>query len=137
MKVDKLYPKAVILSACKGEDFSEDYENTEELACEIAKLGFPHKQVKGCYNGDIENSFYVELPKGVSDFADLHELARSFDQESILNISEDRQASLIFIKTGESKSIGTFKQVSESEALNNGSYTYDPVNKGFYICEVK
>lgn len=134
-KIDKLYPGAVVISACRDTNKLSNELYSNELEIDLIKLGLPYKKVEGCYKGILEISFYVETPNGLNDFVEIHDLARNYEQESVLNIDKNRKASLIFVNGGTSVSIGTFQQVSEYEAKQSGNYTYDPINKGYWVCK--
>lgn len=132
---DRIYPKFVIFSAYKDSlSEAQNVERTELVINDIKRLGLNYKLVDGVYKGQAETSIYVEVPS-LDDFAEVHEIATLLEQESILNVDQNRQATLIFLITGSSIQLGEFKQTSEQVARTHDCYTYDHENNAYYICE--
>jgi hypothetical protein len=126
-------PEFIILSACQGKDIQSDESNTSKLEKSLIERGYLFKRVLGCYGSKKEVSFYVQS----NDIRDLLGLSQVYNQECILFVDADRQASLIrsngFLRQVDK--IGTFQQVKQFEALTSQSYTYDHENNGYYICK--
>jgi len=91
----------VIISA---ERFSKTIEENKkshlELMTQLKKDKFSIKEVEGVYHGTSEKSILVILNKKwlFTDLGYLKNYAAIFDQESILFVDEDRNATLIFMK---------------------------------------
>ncbi len=150
--IDRKYKKAVIFSVftedgnkeCKSRSLSsyvvsQNDINHEDTRQDLKKFEYSFKEVDGYYKNKIEQSFYVEYEKD-SDLYVLLGIAAAFNQEAVLLIDEDRNASLLFSENNSfahslPQSIGKFTQVSENEALRHDAYTHDYLNGGFYICE--
>jgi hypothetical protein len=126
-------PSFIILSACQGKNIEQDTYQTGILREVLKVYNFPFKEVLGCYGSKKEVSFYVQTDL-VKEFLDL---STQFNQECILFVDQDRQASLIR-KNGllrQVDSIGTFTQVKQDVALQSANFTYDHENNGYYICK--
>lgn len=123
--------------------FSADREGREELLnieartdleCMMHSDGIFFERVTGCYEGTIENSYmvsakYLEVVKGY---------AKLFNQESILVLDHERQASLVYtdgtlVNFKDYVKLGTFKPVSESMAKANIAWTYSPKLNQYYM----
>jgi hypothetical protein len=127
----------VIISACKGIDKDTDIDNTILLEDDLIRRGLAYKLTEGCYKGILEESFYVEINR-TKDFGLIAalDLATKYKQESVLYVNDEREASLHYTEDFKRVDhLGTFTQVSETEAQLENSYTYDLENDGFYICK--
>ena len=133
--IDRLEIKFVILSAFNT--FRSDAENLKAhkvLQEKIKAQGLNFKEVQGVYKGIKELSLYVEYIC-IADLCFLKHQALINRQESILDVNEYRQARLLYINSCDITKLGKFKQVPKYGAISEGSYTYDSVNNGYYICE--
>jgi hypothetical protein len=137
-ELDKLYNPALIFSVCQGIDPDNDVKAIIETENKLKDLKIPYKLVNGCVNGGREVSFYCEH-RDIADYLDILDIAREFNQESVLELDKRRNAELLFLKNNipgqQLKQLGVFKQVPENIAKDSGDYTHDPENDGYYICE--
>ena len=113
----------VILSAeLEGNTVLGNLLATNNLESCLDDLGLQYKQVEGCYKGVSEVSFMVMTPcestlEVVKDLG-----LKSFGQESVLFRGYDGRC-VLYYGDGGIERLGTFKQVSQSEALQNDAYT--------------
>lgn len=96
----------------------------------LTNHGVPFKEVDGQYGGEHEKSFLV----GSSDYDLVYGLAQEYEQESILLVDEDRQATLRFVGdyTGESNDLhlGTFERTYHPKGRD---YTFDPSTNQYWV----
>lgn len=127
------YPIALLFSVFKG-----NRRKSDNVMCHIAaydelvRNGVPFKEVSGMYKNESELSFIVFGDKAVQTGM---VIAKSFNQESVLLLDQDRNATLIDCKTDTSTPLGRFKAVHESIAKRSTGWTFDNVTKQFFICE--
>jgi len=95
----------------------------------LNKSNIPFKEVIGSYSGDRENSFIVH-PKYENEVFDI---ANSANQESILFVGPTGNASLTYLETGKTVSLGKMKQHNKPNGLT--SFTFDPVNETYWSTE--
>lgn len=128
-------PKIVILSAfTSGLPYADNCKNHIRLKRMLTDCKLPFKTVKGFYKGDSETSLVVTI-KTLEDLRTVESFAfKNFYQDSILYSDSDRNSSII-TKDGEVHSIGKLQIVPKSEALSHEYFTYDPINKTYWICK--
>ena len=100
----------------------------------LADAGLKFKQLDGMYNGEKERSYLVPFVSA-DEFSVILNLARSYDQESILVSDEYRECQLLFLNTNKVEYLGELTAVSESEARRESAYTFDPVSGTYWICK--
>jgi len=133
--IDQLHRPFVLISAYTKDCTESGNRITHEhLKRDLETEGFIFKEVEGCYKGRKELSLYVDCPD-LDSFAELHKIAQSFAQESVLCIDKHRKATLIYLNDGTAQTLGKLKQVSKHEALQQDNYTHDFTNNGYYVCE--
>ena len=120
-----LIKSAFVLIALNNDTIAEDKTI-------LRSLGLDFKLVEGVYNGVAENSYRVKF-SNVEQLADLARIAKTHDQESILIVDQERNAKLVYLdgRVDDRVELGTFQNVSELEAKQATSYTYE-VDKGYY-----
>ena len=121
-----------IISACTGNPFTDSVQ-TAALERDLLKSGFEFKKVKGVYKGVSEDSFLVSVVDTPLEEAALKILARDFNQESILYVDGNRNATLIFVDfNNESKQLlkGKFQAVPDHVAKQLENTTFD--GKDYY-----
>jgi len=121
-----IYKKAIIMSAERFDaSMGQNSIATDELRAALASSNYSFKEVLGMYKGVSETSFFVEYNNGGA-LADLNSLASFYDQESILHLDEDRNASLVYCDSDEETKVGLFQAIDKSEAFKLDAYTYCP-----------
>ena len=88
-----------------------------------------YKRLQDMYKGIAENSYIVDM----AHIDLVIDLAIDHKQESILLLDEDRNAKLVYLADMSEESLGQLVAVSETEALNQLAYTYNPETKQHYI----
>jgi hypothetical protein len=129
----------VIISAERFTNtIEENKKNHLELMTQLKKDKFSIKEVEGVYHGTSEKSILVILNNKwlFTDLGYLKNYASIFDQESILFVDGDRNATLIFMKKPwlEEK-LGKFISVSKGIATQMSNYTFD--GRDHYICDLR
>jgi len=116
---------------------SHSYINNDRLAVDFMdKLDIAFKQVQGVYtynNGEIvtETSFLVSAKDFDSHLKTLV-FGRTFSQESILRLDNERSATLDYGEYIED--LGQFVSTTKAIAEANKAYTYDSTTNTYYIC---
>jgi len=129
----------VIISAERSINTAkENKKNHLDLWLQLKGEGFSIKEVEGVYKGTVEKSILVVLNQrwlavGLATFKNY---ASIFDQESILFVDEERNASLIFPYNKEnSEKLGKFIAVTKGIATQMSNYTFD--GKDHYVCDLR
>ena len=129
----------VIISAEKYINTAEENKkNHLDLWSQLKVEGFSIKEVEGVYEGTIEKSILVVLNKRwlAVELATFINYAAIFNQESILFVDEERNASLIFPYNREnSEKLGKFIAVPKGIAIQMSNHTFD--GKDHYICDLR
>lgn len=94
--------------------------------------GLVFKACLGSYKGKVSPSYLVVITKD-SDLNICMNLAKTYNQESILYVTSDRDAGLIYINSDEVESLGKFKRVSKQDAESSDAYTYDLSTNQYYM----
>ena len=108
-------PRTYILSAALDLLTAEDNtRRTNELACDLALEGVPYREATGKYNGRVQESLIVV---GEDNQETVFNLARTYDQESVLVVAEnDRAAYLVALDSpGYFKHLGRLVCVGDDE----------------------
>lgn len=110
--------------------FASDQTTAKTMSRLVAE-GISFKVLLGSYKGEKETSFMITI-KDVSPIVGLIK-----DQESILSLSNrqkdgSREAQLVFVNTGESKSIGMFNEITEEQANSQDSWSFDPTLNQYF-----
>ena len=114
---------------------SANVETTDEqdLAAAKAQLETHNlfgSSVTGAYFGVEEDSLLVRL-NNWDEHKNVLEVAKAFDQESILVIDANRCASLVYTDGRPEQSLGEFYRVSEDIAKGESGWTRDGGNNYF------
>ena len=128
----------VIISAERFTNTIEENEkNHNELLTQLKKDKFSIKEVEDVYQGTVEKSILVILNQRwlAVELATFKNYAAIFNQESILFVDEERNASLIFPQGGLSEKLGKFIAVSKGIAIQMSNYTFD--GKDHYVCDLR
>ena len=114
-----------IISAERANEMDRENQwNTESLRHQLKRRSLPHKQVLGCYAGSHEVSFVVVT----GDERAILELTNKHEQESVLHVDANRQASLIYCDDERRESLGKFRTVPASTVdPKTDAYTIDPL----------
>ena len=126
----------VILSAelaNKSTYWNKVNTDTMRMKLSMGRLGksFQVIEAQGVYKGTKENSFIVKV-ENKYDVMWLTNLAKQFNQESILYIDARNQASLYYIESKTREKLGIFHKVPKSVADNLDAYTM--TESGYYAC---
>ena len=129
----------VIISAENANKSKETNAKKHKLLMsQLKKDKFPIKEVEGVYKGTVEKSILVVLNQRwlAVELATFKNYAAIFNQESILFVDEERNASLIFPYNKEnSEKLGKFIAVSKGIAIQMSNYTFD--GKDHYVCDLR
>lgn len=110
--------------------------NVEEERDILNKAGFTrHKPVLGKYKGELEMSYVVPV-RSPEEIDRLKLLAKDYNQECIMFIDSDRQATLFYCKDPIIKYIGKLKTVYKHLAERQDYYTFCPISNAYYIVEM-
>jgi len=132
---DQNIQPAYILSASHAEDTRKENDRaTFGLHLGLTRHKIPFKWVKGFYQGFNEDSFLC-VPRGPSDVIEIWKLAKINNQESVLHLDQDRNATLAFLNGGENLPLGKFRPCSALRAAECDAWTFDPETNTFFICE--
>lgn len=97
----------------------------------------PFKPLIGSYKSQVESSYLVPLKSLDDDRLELLiDLARRYDQESILIGDDLHECQLLYIKTGKIEYIGKMIQIDESEALKLDNWT-KTLNNEYYTTKTE
>lgn len=80
----------------------------------------PYKLLTGVYAGEREQSYLVPD----TDAATVFQLARWYQQESVLYLDANRNAQLIYLAGGPSEELGPWREINPNGALPE-AYTVD------------
>ena len=78
---------------------------------------------RGVWEGQEETSYAVFF-NGPQQLEDLIAIGREYNQDAILVVDSERNASVLELGNTFTSSVGTFKSITEAEALHSGNYTY-------------
>lgn len=119
------YDHIVIVSVYQ--QTKDDLDNHKNTIAQLELMQVPHLELEGSYKGVKEKS--ILLPVKFKRIAEM--LARDYNQETYLESHNDRMTELVY-SGGHSIRIGTLAEVTESEALESGNYSYNPITKVYY-----
>lgn len=127
------YPIALIFSVFRTEfKLSNNVNRHLEASLVLEQHKVPFKEVAGQFEGRIESSFVVFGDKAVELGL---KLAREYNQDSAILLDQDRNATLIDLRSNNKVNIGKFTPVPEHVAKQSIGWTFDKVTKQFFICE--
>lgn len=99
-------------------------DNHETLVVTLQERGVDYTEVSGMYKGVTESSIMLESSDH-SKYLEFESLAlaiaRDFNQESILKVSNDDQAELHYLADNRNESIGVLTEVDTLEGLEGYS----------------
>ena len=117
--------KQVIVMVSAVRNDKTEKQNTLRMES-LKRLILEHKVANtildcdGCYEGHKEQAFMVFLTtddyENLPKIARLKQLAKHFDQDSILVIDQNRQATLTYLKNLHQVDLGTFERITELDA---------------------
>lgn len=133
-------PPFVIISATLATHSpSVALTKTHSLAIELRELGFEPISVDGCYKGAREMAWLVPVSSSVAFMVELEqltELARQYQQESILYVAFSGAATLIFdIHPTNDKRIGTWCEVfpTTAELICRHTFDHTEIEGRYYV----
>lgn len=106
-----------------------NFDTHNEVMQALKGAGVPVLELDGVYNGSSEKSILVD---GFEHRATVERLCKTFNQECYLESHNDRATSLVY-PDGSRVAIGTLQNVSEVEAKQNGSYSYNPKADAYFV----
>jgi hypothetical protein len=128
----QLQPTIAILSANRAELQNEqNTSRTISLRQILTNSGLAFKEVLGCFNEHIEDSFVVNIPSD-TDRGFINELASRFDQDCWLLVACDRTAYLVNPSTDSEAYVGRWQSVSQITAHQQDSFTFDVATNTHY-----
>lgn len=135
-----LNPNKVLVSAFQNGKTDEQNRANHERAYDILRReGLNFRVVRGVYKGVAELSFVLfgdDIRTHEGNLQACINLARLFNQESVLEVHNDGAAALHYLNSGyRVERIGTFKGVSEAEAAGREAFTYDPLSGQYFVVE--
>lgn len=110
---------------------AENKVNHEKALQVLKDNRIAFKPVIGCYKGTLEKS--IIIPDELATYKIIHDLTTEYNQESVLELDEDRRASLYFKGNEQVESIGVMTCVTKKEAMSQDSWTFCPSTKRFFI----
>jgi hypothetical protein len=116
---------------------AQNLDRHSELRHKLTRLGYSKQECIGVYKGNPELTFLVCNNLGTTE-EDIINLAKEYQQESILIVYGDNQDAEIVYTGGLRIVIGKFKCIGgedgvTTEPLNGRDYTY--YNNKYYIVE--
>lgn len=128
----------VLMSACLSTlTESQNAQRTAALHRELKRHSLDVVSCEGVYKGVKEASFAVPVNYHY-DISQLKELAREFEQESILVIdNETKEAHLVELECGLSiiVPLGKWTKTTWNDCkYNHDNYTYFPEANVYYVC---
>ena len=125
-----LYARAFLTIFKKGYEMRIVYAVNNESE-ENRLKNIPQIEIlTGCYKGVVETSF-IEKINNQDDFNNALNYAIRFNQESVLVIDENNNATLISLDNGEKITAGVWTKVNSAEGLEN--YSIDK-NENIFTC---
>ncbi len=115
-----------------GRELELNVRNHQAVKKHLETEGFDFVETSGAYKGSIEKGFMVETPK-YDTVINLFLLAKEWDQESILIITDASTCFLKHCETGRFERIGQWTEVSPEETDEIDAYTsvYDQDSDSF------
>lgn len=114
--------------------FSLNCELPEEEEFYLNEYGIKAKELTGSYKGKVQTSYLVVIDNNKT-FKTIVELAKKHNQESVLYINQEREASLIPIDCEKPQEyIGRWKK-HYGPIDNLDAWTYDPAEENYYVCK--
>jgi hypothetical protein len=131
----KQHKEIIILSAFRsGHNKTENKARHELLKNMLRDIHMDFKEVHGYYKNEPELSLIVPF-KNEEEFNTVKLYAFvNFLQDSIL-VSNYKRDSYVMTRDGAQIELGKLVSVDRNKALSNEYYTYDPVNKTYWITE--
>lgn len=109
---------------------SENAARNEALKQDLENLYLRQVQdVKGCYKGVVEDSFAVIIGNSKASVGDVLELAKKYDQESVLLETMTEDCYLIYMNGNAPEMIGGMFQVDKP----NENEDYSIIEGKFYV----
>jgi hypothetical protein len=122
-----LQPFALFSAERSNKTFAENTDNTCAVACELVHRDIPFKVVIGCYKGVKELTFLVHG----DNYQVAYELAKRYEQESILVVDENRNATLGYL---DGRPDERYKWAEASPNNLGDAYTLDPETGIYWKC---
>ena len=124
--------KCVILSAeLSTLDDKINRQRTTTMHGFLEKNKIPFKELIGFYKGHRESSVLIELTDKF-DFKACQNIAEWYDQETILELDESRNAILCDVGFHFGTPIGKLKAISFKQAQKLDAWSYCPMNDQYY-----
>jgi hypothetical protein len=131
-KMRQINANLIFFSVWQNElDYDINVENSLNVFQLLKERGIEVVRYLGKYKGQQELSFCINA----NDWDNVIDLVEESKQESVLFVSGDRHATLIFMDNRKPQKLGTFKKVPSEYALELDAWSYNPTNKTFFIVE--
>ena len=118
--------RPIVILAINTDSYENDIKAIQEYFPDYNRLA-----IHGVYKGVSELSYIIEVD---DNLADIQALANKYDQECILYLDNQREATLMY-GDGKKEYIGSFKSASKQLAQTKDSYTFNPNTGVYYIVE--
>jgi len=115
----------------KGIDYDVNVENSLNVYQELRDRKVDVIRYLGKYKGEQELSFCINA----NDWDNVLDLVMDSKQESVLFVTGDRNATLIYMGNKSPQKLGKFKKVPYDVAVEVDNWSYNPTNKTFFIVE--
>lgn len=123
----QLQPEFYILSgALAGDDEHDALAKTDTLAAYFETHNLAAMRVNGVYKNVAEPAVLVmqtQKSRGDDFERAVLRMARQYGQESVLHVTPERNAALIYCDGERREPLGRFREVDETEALRHDAYT--------------
>lgn len=105
------------------------WESVVEATLTASKVDFV--KAKESYKGCLEDS-YIAVVNDDAKLDLVRDIAKHYNQESILVVDEDRKARLEYIESGDKQSIGQWVEITALDAASHDAWTL--VNTRYFAC---
>lgn len=132
LKTNKVFV-SVYLNNKSLEVNNQNHKKAQEL---LSKEGINFQVLTGIYKNNRELTFLLQstsVEQHENNLDTAHNLGLLFNQESFLEVSNDDTAVLHFLSGQDEVLKGTFREVTEKEAIANDNYTYEPIDNRYFV----
>lgn len=97
----------------------------------LKEAGLSIKTCLGSYKGKVNPSYLVTLDD-INDLDVVLKIAKDHNQETVLLVDSNRKADLFYLNNSNIDSLGEFKVISKTDALQLEEFTYDPATNTYW-----
>lgn len=120
--------RPIVILAINTDSYENDIKAIQEF---LPNYNYSRLAMHGVYKGVSELSYIIEVDDNLDD---IQALANKYNQECILYLDNQREASLIH-SDGKKEYIGSFRSASKQLAQTKDNYTFNPKTGVYYIVE--